>query len=43
MKKICVLAALSACIQPALAVDIKAGEWTVSVGGIVNAYATAVD
>lgn len=43
MKKICVLTALSACIQPALAVDIKAGEWTVSVGGIVNAYATAVD
>lgn len=43
MKKICILAALSACVQPALAVDIKAGDWTVSVGGIVNAYATAVE
>jgi predicted porin len=43
MKKIYVLAALSACVQPALAVDIKAGDWTVSVGGIVNAYATVVD
>lgn len=43
MKKICILAALSACVQPALAADIKAGDWTVSVGGIVNAYATVVD
>ncbi|VXB56000.1 porin [Massilia sp. 9I] len=43
MKKICTLAALAACAQPALAVDIKAGDWTVSVGGIVNAYATVVD
>jgi predicted porin len=43
MKKIYVLGALAACIQPALAVDIKAGDWTVSVGGIVNAYYTAVD
>lgn len=43
MKKICILAALSACIQPALAVDIKTGDWTVSLGGIVNAYATVVD
>ena len=43
MKKFCVLGALAACVQPALAVDIKAGDWTVSVGGIVNAYATVVD
>jgi hypothetical protein len=43
MKKMYILAALSACVQPALAVDIKAGDWTVSVGGIVNAYATVVD
>ena len=43
MKKLTILAALSACAQPALAVDIKAGDWTVSVGGIVNAYATVVD
>lgn len=43
MKKLTILAALAACAQPALAVDIKAGDWTVSVGGIVNAYATVVD
>lgn len=43
MKKMCILAALAASTQPALAVDIKAGDWTVSVGGIVNAYATVVD
>lgn len=43
MKKLYVLSALAACVQPALAVDIKAGDWTVSVGGIVNAYYTAVD
>ena len=43
MKKFCVPVLLAACIQPALAVDIKAGDWTVSVGGIVNAYATVVD
>jgi predicted porin len=30
-------------MQPALAVDIKAGDWTVSVGGNVNAYYTFVD
>jgi predicted porin len=42
MKKICVLGALAACMQPVLAVDMKAGDWTVSVGGIVNAYYTAV-
>ena len=38
-----VLGALAACMQPALAVDIKAGDWTVSVGGNVNAYYTFVD
>jgi predicted porin len=38
-----VLAALAAGMQPAQAVDIKAGDWTVSVGGIVNAYYTFVD
>lgn len=43
MKKLCIVTALAACVQPALAVDIKAGDWTVSVGGIVNAYATVVD
>jgi predicted porin len=42
MKKIFVPAALAACMQPAMAVDIKAGDWTVSVGGIVNAYYTSV-
>jgi predicted porin len=42
MKKIFVPAALAAIMQPALAADIKAGDWTVSVGGIVNAYYTAV-
>lgn len=38
-----VLGALAACMQPALAVDIKAGDWTVNVGGNVNAYYTFVD
>jgi len=42
MKKICVLAVLAAATQPALAVDIKAGDWTVNLGGIVNAYYTGV-
>jgi predicted porin len=43
MKKILMLSALAAaCAQNAQAVDIKAGEWTVSVGGLVNAYYTAV-
>ena len=37
-----VLGAL-ACMQPAAAVDIKAGDWTVSIGGNVNAYYTFVD
>jgi predicted porin len=43
MKRIFALGALAACMQPALAVDIKAGDWTVSVGGNVNAYYTFVD
>jgi predicted porin len=42
MKQLCALGALAACMPPALAVDTKAGDWTVSVGGIVNAYYTAV-
>ena len=32
----------AASLQSASAVDIKAGDWTVNVGGIVNAYYTAV-
>lgn len=43
MKKMLALGALAACMQPALAVDIKAGDWTVAVGGNVNAYYTFVD
>ncbi|WP_313177817.1 hypothetical protein [Massilia sp.] len=43
MKRICALGALAACMQPALAVDIKTGDWTVNVGGNVNAYYTFVD
>lgn len=35
-------AAMTAIVQPAGAVDLKAGDWTVSVGGIVNAYYTPV-
>jgi predicted porin len=43
MKKIFALTALAAAsMQHAQAVDIKAGDWTVGVGGIVNAYYTAV-
>lgn len=43
MKKLFMLSALTiAGIQSAQAVDIKAGDWTVSVGGIVNAYYTGV-
>ncbi|WP_296944071.1 porin [uncultured Massilia sp.] len=42
MKKPILAAALAACMQQACAVDIKAGDWTVSVGGIVNAYYTGV-
>ena len=36
------LATLGICAQQAHAVDLKAGGWTVNVGGIVNAYYTAV-
>ena len=43
MKKIFVLSFIAAAgMQSAQAVDIKAGDWTVGVGGIVNAYYTAV-
>ena len=43
MNKLFVLSAIAAAsIQSAHAVDIKAGDWTVGVGGIVNAYYTAV-
>ncbi|MES3023361.1 MAG: porin [Pseudomonadota bacterium] len=43
MRKIFLLSALTAAsIQSAQAVEIAAGEWTVNVGGIVNAYYTAV-
>ncbi len=43
MKKIFALTVLAAAsMQHAQAVDIKAGDWTVSVGGIVNAYYTVV-
>lgn len=37
-----VLASIGACAQQASAVDLKAGDWTVNVGGIVNAYYTGV-
>ena len=43
MKNVFLLSALAAAsLQSAQAVDIKAGDWTVGVGGIVNAYYTAV-
>jgi predicted porin len=42
MKKICAVMMVAACARPALAVDIKAGDWTVGLGGIVNAYYTGV-
>lgn len=42
MKTRIVAAALAACMQQACAVDLKAGDWTVSIGGIVNAYYTSV-
>lgn len=43
MKNAFLLTALAAAsLQTAHAVDIKSGDWTVSVGGIVNAYYTAV-
>jgi predicted porin len=43
MKKLLLAAALAACMQQACAVDLTAGDWKVSVGGIVNAYYTGVD
>ncbi len=42
MKKPILAAALAACMQQACAVDIKAGDWNVAVGGIINAYYTGV-
>jgi predicted porin len=43
MKNVFLLTALAASsMQTAQAVDIKAGDWAVAVGGIVNAYYTAV-
>jgi predicted porin len=36
------IAAMTSVAQQARAVDLKAGDWTVSVGGIVNAYYTPV-
>lgn len=43
MKKIFMLGALAAVgTHGAQAVDLKAGDWNVSVGGIVNAYYTGV-
>ncbi len=43
MKKLLILTTIAAAsIDSARAVDIKAGDWTVGVGGIVNAYYTAV-
>lgn len=43
MKKIFAMSAIAAaCMQSAQAVDIKAGDWNVNVGGIVNAYYTSV-
>lgn len=43
MKKMLLLGGLAIAGAPAAhAVDMQAGEWTVSVGGIVNAYYTAV-
>lgn len=43
MKKIFALTVIAAAsIQQAQAVEFKAGDWTVGVGGIVNAYYTSV-
>ncbi|HEX7647513.1 MAG TPA: porin [Noviherbaspirillum sp.] len=43
MKNKLMMAALAAAgLQSAYAVDMQAGDWTVSVGGIVNAYYTTV-
>jgi hypothetical protein len=44
MKKILVLSLLTAAATaPARAVDVKAGDWTVNVGGNVNAFYTLVN
>jgi predicted porin len=43
MKNVFILTALAAAsLQGAQAVEIKSGDWNVTVGGIVNAYYTAV-
>lgn len=42
MKKLCMLGALAMAAHAAHAVDFKAGDWTVTLGGIVNAYYTHV-
>ncbi len=43
MKKVIVLGALAVVgTQAAQAVDFKAGDWNVALGGIVNAYYTQV-
>src|SRR3954470_12227299 len=43
MKRTLMLGLLAAAaVHPALAVDIKAGDWTVNVGGNVNAFYTLV-
>ena len=43
MRKILLRGAMALCVAPAAhAVDIKAGDWNVNVGGIVNAYYTHV-
>ena len=43
MKKIIIItAAVLGSAQSAYAVDLKAGDWTVSVGGIINAYYTQI-
>jgi predicted porin len=43
MKNLIMLGVLAvAGVEPALAVDIKAGDWTVGVGGMINAYYTVV-
>lgn len=43
MKKVFLLSTLAlAGLPSAHAVDVKAGDWTVSVGGIINAYYTTV-
>jgi predicted porin len=42
MKKIVSAALIGAAFAPAYAVDIKAGDWNLNVGGIVNAYYTHV-